>query len=78
MKVKRGAPPKSQEVAKTSLVQLRLNATEKAAFQQAAAIDGKKLSEWIRDRLRGCSREELESHGQSVPFLPKPTLKVRE
>jgi uncharacterized protein (DUF1778 family) len=70
MKKKRGAPHKPPDTAKGALLQIRLNAAEKAGFQRAADLDGKKLSEWIRDRLRRLARDELEAHGQSVPFLP--------
>jgi uncharacterized protein (DUF1778 family) len=69
MKPKRGAPRKSAEKSKRALVQIRLNEAEKKAFEQAADLDGKKLSEWIRDRLRRNSREELERLGHKVPFL---------
>jgi uncharacterized protein (DUF1778 family) len=69
MKPKRGAPRKSPAKSKRALVQIRLHETEKKAFEQAADLDGKKLSEWIRDRLRRNSREELERLGQEVPFL---------
>ena len=69
MKTKRGAPKKTAATSKNELVQIRLNSAEKAAFEQAAILDGKKLSEWIRDRLRRNSREELEERGQAVPFL---------
>ena len=67
---KRGAPTKPDDTAKRALVQIRLNLAEKAGFVQAANLDGKKLSEWMRDRLRRMAREELEAHGQTVPFLP--------
>ena len=69
MKKKLGAPKKPASKAKGELVQLRLNLAEKQAFQNAADLDGKKLSEWIRDRLRRLSRVELEEHGREVPFL---------
>jgi hypothetical protein len=69
MKPKRGAPRKKAAISKNELVQIRLNSAEKAAFEQAAILDGKKLSEWIRDRLRRNSREELERLGRDVPFL---------
>jgi hypothetical protein len=49
---------------------VRLAADEKAAFHAAAALDGKGLSEWLRDRLRRAARAELEGHGLPVPFLP--------
>jgi len=67
----RGAPVKPAEKAKRALVQIRLNTAEKAGFIQAADLDGKKLSEWIRDRLRRLAREELQQQGLAVPFLPQ-------
>ena len=70
MKKKRGAPKKDDVAAKGALLQIRLSAAEKQAFSEAATLDGKKTSEWIRDRLRRDSRQELEAHGQKVPFLP--------
>jgi len=65
----RGAPRKSAKKAKAALIQLRVNAAEKQAFVDAAELDGKKLSEWIRDRLRRLARHELESSGRPVAFL---------
>lgn len=56
--------------SRTQYLQVRLAADEKAAFSAAAALDGKGLSEWLRDRLRRNARQELEAHGQLVPFLP--------
>jgi hypothetical protein len=73
MKKRPGAPKKLPEKAKGALLQIRANVAEKEAFQMAADLDGKKLSEWIRDRLRCASRQELEEAGIPVPFLPKPT-----
>lgn len=70
MAKKRGAPRKSAAVAKKSLLQIRLSDAEKEAFAHAAELDGKKTSEWIRDRLRRVARQELEEHGAAVPFLP--------
>ena len=69
MAKKRGAPPKPVANSKTELIQLRVGEAEKAAFQRAAELDGKKLSEWIRDRLRRDSRKELEERSEEVPFL---------
>jgi uncharacterized protein (DUF1778 family) len=68
-KPKRGAPRKSAEKAKAELIQLRVNAAEKEAFNEAATLDGKKLSEWIRDRLRRLSRQELQEANRPVAFL---------
>jgi uncharacterized protein (DUF1778 family) len=69
MKKKQGAPRKSADKAKAELIQLRVNTAEKQAFVAAADLDGKKLSEWIRDRLRRLSRQELEEAGRTVAFL---------
>lgn len=66
---KRGAPKKSPEKAKGELLQIRVNSAEKRAFADAADLDGKKLSEWIRDRLRRLSRQELEAAGRPVAFV---------
>ena len=68
-KKKMGAPPKPPEKSKGELIQFRVNSAEKQAFSEAATLDGKKVSEWIRDRLRRLSREELERAGRAVPFL---------
>ncbi len=69
MKKKQGAPLKSAAKSKDELIQIRVNSAEKRAFLDASELDGKKLSEWIRDRLRRLSREELQDAGQEVPFL---------
>lgn len=69
-KPRRGAPKKTPDKAKAKLIQLRVNDAEKQAFGDAADLDGKKLSEWMRDRLRRLAREELEAHGRTVAFLP--------
>jgi uncharacterized protein (DUF1778 family) len=66
---KRGAPRKAAVNAKPELLQLRLSGPEKETFRKAAELDGKKMSEWIRDRLRRDARSELEALGQEVPFL---------
>jgi hypothetical protein len=68
--MRKGAPKKSAAKSKNELLQIRVAATEKQGFQEAAELDGKKLSEWIRDRLRRDSRQELESLGRKVPFMP--------
>jgi uncharacterized protein (DUF1778 family) len=61
---------KPPEKVKAEVLQIRLSSAEKQAFALAAELDGKKVSEWVRDRLRRDSRQELEAHGQPVPFLP--------
>jgi hypothetical protein len=54
---------------KDSLMQTRVSAAEKQTFADAAELDGKKLSEWVRDRLRHAAREELEKVNRPVAFL---------
>jgi uncharacterized protein (DUF1778 family) len=66
---KPGAPRKPPGKAKTELLQIRVSPAEMQAFSDAAELDGKKRSEWIRDRLRRLSRTELEQAGRLVPFL---------
>lgn len=68
-KKKLGAPKKSPDKARSVLMQFRVTPPEQQTIQAAADLDGKKLSEWIRDRLRRLSREELEREGRAVPFL---------
>lgn len=68
-KLPRGAPRKSAAKAKSEQLLIRVNGAEKQAFVAAAELDGKKLSEWVRDRLRRLSREELQAHGREVAFL---------
>ena len=50
-------------------MQIRVNAAEKRAFTAAAELDGKDLSEWVRDRLRRLAKQELEQAGKPVAFL---------
>ena len=66
---KRGRPNGPTGKAKGELMQVRLGSAEKQAFTDAAAMDGKDLSEWVRDRLRRLARQELERAGKSVAFL---------
>jgi hypothetical protein len=70
MSKKRGRPAGSTTgKAKSELMQIRVDAAEKQAFAEAAALDGKDLSGWARDRLRRLSRQELQQAGRPVPFL---------
>jgi uncharacterized protein (DUF1778 family) len=65
---RRGRPQGATGKAKSDLMQIRLDAAEKQAFADAAALDGKDLSEWVRDRLRRLARKELEEAGKPVAF----------
>jgi predicted HicB family RNase H-like nuclease len=69
---KRGRPPVAPEKAKAGVLQVRVEASEKQAFQEAAQLAGIALSAWVRERLRLAAREELEEAGRSAAFLPNP------
>jgi hypothetical protein len=56
---------------KSDHMQLRLQATEKEAFQKAADLAGLALSAWVRERLRGVARRELTEAGEQVPFYKR-------
>jgi uncharacterized protein (DUF1778 family) len=50
-------------------MQTRLTPAEQKAFADAAELDGKEVSVWVRDRLRRLAQEELLKAGKSDPFL---------
>lgn len=60
--------------AKTETLQIRLTATEKLGFEQAAAIAGIPISAWVRERLRESAIRELERIGQRAPFIPNISM----
>jgi len=60
---------------KSELVKMRLTPLEKEAFQQAADLSGIPLSAWMRERLRLSAIRDLESAGQSVPFVRAISLR---
>ncbi|MBI2479874.1 MAG: hypothetical protein HYV60_14950 [Planctomycetia bacterium] len=51
MNKKLGAPPKDPEKRKSNVVQIRLTDLEKEQCEQAAELDGAKMSQWARDTL---------------------------
>ena len=73
-KKKKGRPPKNPNTVKSVHLDLRIDEMEKQAFKGAADIAGLSLSAWIRTRLRGASRKELEGNNIPVPFLDGHTL----
>ncbi len=56
---------------KTTRVEVRVDATEKVAFEEAASLVGLKLSSWMRLRLRQAATLEFESASRPVPFSRK-------
>jgi hypothetical protein len=68
---RRGRPPKQANQRKAEYLDIRLNPDEKQAFRDAADLSGLDLSAWVRERLRGCSRKELDAAGRRVAFMNK-------
>lgn len=69
MAKRHGAPKKPLSERKVSLTQVRLMTSEKTGFEEAAKLSGLSLSAWMRERLRGVAKRELESHGKKPDFL---------
>jgi len=57
---------------KTELLQLRVQPTEKQAFQEAADLAGIAVSAWVRERLRKAAAKELEDADRQIPFRRAP------
>ena len=72
MAKKRGRPPVAWEKAKAKVLQVRMGAVEKQAFEEAAELAGLALSAWVRERLRLAARKELDEAGRPVAFLSNP------
>lgn len=69
MKKRRGRPPKGAGKTKVTFLQVRLDESEKRAFNEAADLAGLALSAWVRERLRLLARKELEKVGRPVAFF---------
>lgn len=67
----RGRPPKPRGATKDVPLPVRVEASEKAAFMEAAELEGLTLSGWVRNRLRAAARKELGEAGHEVPFLSR-------
>jgi hypothetical protein len=68
---RRGRPPKAADRVKADYLDIRLGFAEKQAFRDAADLAGLDLSAWVRERLRGAARKELEAASLPVAFLAK-------
>ena len=68
-KRKRGRPPKDEDRLHSENLIVRLETTEKEAFQDAAEIAGVPLSTWVRERLRQVAVRELQAAAQPIAFL---------
>jgi hypothetical protein len=54
---------------KEELLQVRLSAAEKKAFEESAELSGLAVSAWVRERLRRIAVQELGEAGREVPFV---------
>lgn len=54
--------------AKSELLQIRVSAQEKAAFADAAALEGEELSTWARRLMRRAAMDRMRESGRSDPF----------
>lgn len=59
----------NEPMAKSEILQIRLNEAEKRGFQASADLAGIPMSSWVRERLRLAAIRELESAGQQIPFI---------
>lgn len=57
------------------VLEIRLKASEKLAFKQAAEVAGIPVSTWARERLRRAAIRELERSGLPIPFVPRISMK---
>ncbi len=73
---RRGRPPKAGR-RKAEYLDIRLEASEKEAFKDAAGLAGLDLSAWVRERLRVVARKELENADRPVKFLDKTNGRTR-
>jgi len=67
--VKRGRPPKEASRLRDKPMLVKLEATEKEAFKDAADLAGVPLSTWVRERLRQIAVRELEEAARPIAFL---------
>jgi hypothetical protein len=68
---KRGRPAKATADARGKLLQVRVQESEKAGFEEAAGLAGLELSAWVRERLRTIAKKELAEYGKTPKFLKK-------
>ena len=62
------------ERAKSETIQIRLTASEKAGFSEAARQAGIPMSMWVRERLRLAAIRELEAAGRRIAFIDPVSL----
>lgn len=62
---------------KTENMMVRLQPTEREAFDMAASLAGVSLSSWVRERLRLAAIRELEAAGRQIPFVPPMPMRGR-
>ena len=68
---RRVRPPKGSVRIKTECLDIRLEASERQSYQEAAERAGLEISEWVRERLRAAAATELERAGHPVAVPAK-------
>lgn len=71
MAKKRGGQIKPAGERKSIPIQVRMQESEVAAFEQAAELCGLDRSAWMRMRLRDAAIVDLSKHGLTPQFLPQ-------
>ncbi len=66
--MKKPGRPRTED-PKSDYLDIRLSASEKRGFAEAAQIAGVPLATWVRERLRMAAIRELESAGRRAPFI---------
>ena len=56
-------------MAKSRVMMVRIEDTEKEGFEKAAGLAGLSLSAWARERLRRAAVRELEEASLPIPFI---------
>jgi uncharacterized protein (DUF1778 family) len=57
---------------RTTALQIRVDPTEKQAFDEAAKLVGISFSAWARMTLRRAAIREFEDAGRRIDFYPQP------
>jgi hypothetical protein len=63
-----GPTRKTPNPKKLLLLQIRVSAQEKAAFEAASALDGEGVSTWARRLLRRATTDRMREAGRADPF----------
>ena len=63
---------------KDTQILIKVSEDERDGFRRAADIAGIGVSAWARQKLRAAAVQELQTIGESVPFITAPPVKSKE